>query len=534
MTARSLIIAIVLSILAFNVLAQKGEGPDKIKMGKAKLKYNEQDYAGALKIYQELAAKSPQDAELNFRMAECYQQFKDVEKVVYHLEKARFANDKVDKLLHFMLGRAYQESGRTEDAIRSYESFYSVKGIDKNEAEQAVFYKKQCQTALALTQNPVNVIIRNLGENINSTSNDYHPSVTADGKTMIFTSRRGDGKSTKKDPNDDGFFEDIFITKFNDTTGKWNPSLTANGPINTENHDAAFSITADGNRIVTYINQNGGDLGMSKVSKAGKWSASKPFPKPINSNYWEAYGCLSSDGNTLYFTSERNGGQGSGDIWVSKKQGRDQWSKPENLGPKVNSPEDEVGIFLHPDGKTLFFSSKRSTSMGGYDIFKTTFDGAEWITPVNVGYPINTVGDDTDFVLSTDAKRAWFVSKRDNSLGGFDIYEADLSNYNILSGKSNVSQVKEGLSILKGTVIDKDANTIYGVVVKIMGEDGKLVNYNESDEEGNYFLTLPGDKNYTISVQFNGFIDYNEKVFLPLKLGGTETLVKPLVLERVK
>jgi Tol biopolymer transport system component len=517
-------------------LCAYADGPDKIKMAKARLKYNEQSYDAALKIYRELAEKFPNDAELNYNIAECYIQLKDDENVVLYLEKAKGTDDKVNKMLYFQLGRAYQETGKAEEAVKAYEAFYNVKGINKDDAEQAIFYKKQCQTAIELTKTPVNVRIANLGDKINSTHNDYHPSITADGKTMIFTSRRGgsDPKNQKKDPGDNEFYEDIFIAHYNDTTREWEAAESIPGGLNTDGHDAAFSITADGHRILSYKNEsgNGGDIYLSKSNKNGKWSPAKPLPKPINTGYWESYACLSADGNQLFFVSERKGGYGHGDIYVSKKEGRDAWSKPENLGAKVNSPEDEVGVFLHPNGKTLFFSSKRSNSMGGYDIFKTNFDGFEWSSPINLGYPINTTGDEVDFILSTNGQTGYFVSKREGTLGGFDIFKVDLTNYNVMGNEKASKAIPVGLSILKGTVIDKDANTIYGAVVKVLDETGKLVTYTESNEEGNYFLTVDGDRTYTITIQLAGFNDFSEKVYVTKDASGTQTVSKALVLER--
>jgi len=508
------------------------DGPDKIKMTKARLKFNEQDFSGAFKIYQELYNQYQTDAELNFRMAECKIQLNDQSGAIPFLETARTSNDKIDKMLYLYLGKAYQEADRHEAAITAYEAFYNVKGVQKADAEQAIFYKKQCQTALELIKHPVPVRISNMGEKINSEQNDYHPSFTADGKTMILTSRRGDGKNGKKDPNDGGYFEDIFISHFNDTTREWDKAEPVSGALNTDAHDAAFSITADGKRILSYKNENGGDIFMSKANKGGKWSAPIAFPKSINSPFWESYACLSLDGKTMYFSSERKDGFGSADIYMSKKEGRDNWSKPQNLGPKVNSTEDEVGVFLHPDGKTLFFSSKRANSMGGYDIFKTTFDGSEWSAPENLGYPINTTGDEVDFVLSTDGKKGYFVSKREGTLGGFDIFQVDLGSYSVMASADLKSETSNGLSIVKGTVIDKDANTIYGAIIQVIDADGKKIAEMESDEEGNYLLTVEGDKDYTIQCAASGFNSLTTKVYIPKGSGSTASISKALVLER--
>ena len=125
---------------------------------------------------------------------------------------------------------------------------------------------------------------------------------------------------------------------------------------------------------------------------------------------------------TLYFVSDRPGGFGGHDIYKSTRNEKGKWSEAENLGNVVNSPYDETAVFMHPDGKTLYFSSKGHAAMGGYDIFKSTFENGKWTEPVNIGYPINTPDDDVFFVISASGKHGYYSSIKEGGKGGQDLY----------------------------------------------------------------------------------------------------------------
>jgi YHS domain-containing protein len=297
-------------------------------------------------------------------------------------------------------------------------------------------------------------------------------------------------------------------------------------------HDACLSISPDGKQIFVYKNENGGDIYVSKKSASEKWSSAKPM-EGINSSYWESYASLSTDGKSLYFCSERKGGQGNGDIWVSKRISKNEWEKPVNLGAIVNSDDDEISVFAHPDGKTLFFSSKGHMNMGGYDIFKTVKnEKGEWSQPENMGYPINSLGDDIDFVLNTETGRAYFSSIRPDGEGAFDIYEIDMSNYGLKAG--DVKE-KSNLSILKGEVISAHDAQKLAVNIKITNKNsGKAETEIHSDEDGNYFIMLPGKNTYELTVEYEGYKPYKLSVDLPLGAHEVATTIKPIVLERAQ
>ena len=152
--------------------------------------------------------------------------------------------------------------------------------------------------------------------------------------------------------------------------------------------------------------------------------STKVLENNVNSKYWETTANLDLYHNILLFVSDREGGYGGRDIWMVKKLPNGNWTKPQNLGEPINTEYDEESPYLHPDGKTLYFSSVGHKSMGGFDIFKSTLNkDLTWSAPVNIGYPINTVSDDLFFTPTVSGNNALFSSYRDEGKGDYDIYE---------------------------------------------------------------------------------------------------------------
>ncbi len=384
---------------------------------------------------------------------------------------------------------------------------------------------------------PVDVKIENMGDVVNSEFDDKAPMVAADGKTLIFTSRRP-GKSSALDvEGDNKYFEDIYISRWDTVKKMWTDAELIPGSINTEGHDACTSISPDGKQIYIYKNDangesRGGDIYVSRMGSSGKWGAAKSIGKPINTTYWEGGACVSPDGKTLYLISERPGGLGHGDIYVAQRKTRTEWDTPVNIGAPVNTDEDEGGLFLAPDGKTLFFSSKGHNSMGGYDIFKTTYENGKWSTPVNLGYPINTVNTDVCFSLTIDGKTGYFNSDRKGGLGERDIYKVNLENYPVLEkdmkSKPQVVQTSSAvMGILKGDVFDGNANKGVEAEVKVYDETGNEVASTTSTEgSGEYFLTLIAGKTYHVKIALKNYKPIDEKVEIAVAKDGPTTIVK--------
>jgi hypothetical protein len=532
--------------LALNLSAQKnviGKGEDQLKMFNAQQAYYGGDFQKAANIYKDLLTQSPNDANILGRLADCYFHLQQYTDALTNAEKAKSVDEKAYESTALVLGKLYHMNGRLDEAATEYNYFKAIVGTTKKAQETQIdMLISQIATAKELMAHPVDVKIENMGDVINSEFEDKSPMVSADGKTLIFTSRRP-GKSSQLDTEGDNkYFEDIYISRWDTLKKMWADAELIPGSINTEGHDACTSISPDGKQIFIYKNDangesRGGDIYVSKLSSSGKWGGAKSVGKPINTTYWEGGACVSPDGKTLYLVSERPGGKGHADIYVAQRKTRTEWDTPVSIGPTINTEEDEGGLFLAPDGKTLFFSSKGHNSMGDYDIFKTTLENGKWTTPVNLGYPINTVGKDMCFSLSIDGKTGYFTSDRKGGLGERDVYVANLTNYPVLEKdmkpkpKTATPTANAVMAILKGDIFDAIANKGVEAELKVYDETGAEVGSTTStDGTGEYFITLIAGKTYQVKISQKGYKSIDEKVEVAASKDGATTVVKHYLL----
>lgn len=443
----------VFASMQFNSYAQLLGGPDKIKMAQARASFKEGDPNGALRIYRTLYTDHGTDAMLNYRMAECHLDLYQAEEALPYLQKAREVDAAVDADLDYNTALANRMLGRQEEAIKFLDQYLANEKLPAAEKEKGEELKAKCKATIELRAKPVSVKIEPAGDGINTEDNhEYHPSVTADGRLMVFTSRRSDTQGGQRYEGDNDWYEDVYISYWSDSIGGWAPAVPIPGSINTEGHDANMSISPDGRQLFIFMNKNAGDIFVSKtrmnknatdaiaegskdaarLMSLNRWSKAYPLSKNINSGYFDSNASVSADGNTIVFASERTKGKasGNGDIYISKKEGKD-FGPAVNL-TAINTIEDEKGAFIHSDGKTVFFSSRGHRNMGGYDIFRTVLQGdGTWSEPENLGYPINTPGDEVDFVITADGKTAYYSTKS-SANGKYDIMKIDLSNYDVL------------------------------------------------------------------------------------------------------
>lgn len=529
-------------ISLFNVLPAHTDldAADQVKMVLAKQKLYAGQYIGALNIYKEVLQKNPEDAAVLHYVGVCNYNLNRFTEAQESLKKAIATNKDVMPESYLILGKIYLADGKIDDALSAFNNYKSTAKSKDAEYEDVAVYIEHCNNAKRLMANPLPVKIENMGSVINSKYDDKTPCISADGHKLVFTTRRPETTDAPTDVEGDGkYFEDIYISLWDTVNHKWQQADGVPGNVNTDAYDAATSISPDGKQIFIYkndINDNesrGGDIFVSKIVN-NKWKTPEPLGKPINTSYWEGGACISSDGKTLFFTSERKGGYGHSDIWMVKRLGKNEWDKPVNLGPDINSEYDEGGVFLAPDGKTLFFCSNGKGSMGSQDIFKSTLENGKWGKPVNLGYPINSERKDGPFVVSADAQTGYFSSDRKGGLGEIDIYTVDLSSIGILE-KDNKKKENNGLSILKGVVRDGFEGTgIQGVDVAVLDATGAVIGSTVTDQNGDYFFTLKGNEIYTIKVSTKGYKTVEEKV--DLKLGAKETysLEKQFLLSKDK
>lgn len=269
----------------------------------------------------------------------------------------------------------------------------------------------------ALT-NPVPFDPQNLGSKINTTDNEYVNALTFDGSQLMFTRKMERGN---------GYFEEkVFVSHWTD--GLWDevqPLSFSNFPEDID-PGAAF-LSADGSMLYLtgcgWGRDSGCDLYVSHWDQ-GQWSMPKRIEGNINTGSWESQPCVSADGKELYFVSRRSG---NADIYCSRRNADHSWGEPQNLGAPINTTGSEMAPFLHPDGRTLYFSSDKHIGMGGFDLFvsRRGADG-HWQEPVNLGFPINTNGDEINFFVAADGRTAFISSQREGGQGGYDIYTFEL------------------------------------------------------------------------------------------------------------
>lgn len=330
--------------------------------------------------------------------------------------------------IEYSIGKSYQYGENFDKALEYYNRYKeklakrsNYQGRDKVDAavvDRAIF---ECQNGKEFFSNPRNFSIVNIGREINSEYEDYAPVLNEAETELVFTTRRRDDNLNQNVADDNKPWEDIFIaTKSGD---KWSFAKNIGEPINTPNHNSNLALSADGNTLFIFNDEGGGDIYYSERVN-GQWGEPIPLPGIINSSFEEKSVSISSDEKTLYFSSNRPGGFGGLDIYKATKDSKGQWSNVKNLGPKINTDLDDDGPFIDYDNVTLYFSSKGRKGMGGYDVFKATFDpnANDWSEPENLGYPINTPDNDIYFVSSKDSKRAYYSSVREDGMGYTDIY----------------------------------------------------------------------------------------------------------------
>jgi outer membrane protein OmpA-like peptidoglycan-associated protein len=331
--------------------------------------------------------------------------------------------------IEYLIGQSYQFGMQFEKAIDYYNRYKdrlvkrpNYQGRDKVDVKIVDRNIEECQVGLEFVSAPKDYSIVNISRDINSEWDDYAPVLNANEDEIVFTSRRRDDNMNQNVDTDNKPFEDIFISR--KVNGVWQPAENIGAPVNSEYHDSNLALSADGQTLFIYKTDNGGDIYYSNRNSNGTWSVPVPLPGIINSSFEEKSISISPDEKTLYFSSNRPGGFGGLDIYKATLNEKGEWSNVKNLGPKINTPEDDDGPFIDYDNKTLYFSSKGRKGMGGFDIYKAVYDEAtmEWSEPENLGYPINTPDNDIYFVSTRDGKRAYYSSVREDGLGYDDIY----------------------------------------------------------------------------------------------------------------
>jgi outer membrane protein OmpA-like peptidoglycan-associated protein/Tol biopolymer transport system component len=505
-----------------------------------------EDYQNALAEFEAAIQANPFSAEAYLQAAYCAHRLRQNRKAREYFQKAEQMQVNFSPRYLIAYADVLQRLGEPAKARPLVEKALStLKPTDPMYSKLQVTLQ-QLQNAEKYMAQPLKIEIRNLGPQINSPYPDFAPVISADESVLYFTSRRPGSTGNKVAP-DGLYYEDIYVSE--NRNGQWTPARNVGPPLNTTSHDACIALSADGQTLFLFNSENGGDIFQSRL-KGTRWLPPKNIGSPINSKYWEPSVCLSADERTLFFVSDRPGGLGGRDIYMCRRLPNGKWSAPINLGPPINTPYDEDGPFFHPDGKTLFYSSNGPNSMGGFDIFRTELrPDSTWAPPVNLGYPINTPGDDIYFVLSASGLHGYYASERDDSYGEKDIYLIDFSTLqvaaqpteskeeelNVSSEPASAPVFRPNLTLVTGTIYDSETQAPLEATITIIDNvrAETLAVLTSNAATGKYLISLPAGKNYGIVVTAPGYAFHSENFIVEESMGYREVR-KDIGLNRYK
>jgi tetratricopeptide (TPR) repeat protein len=446
----------------------------------ANQKFLNGNFEAALEDYLALLEKEPTNNKYLFRVGVCYLNSNiDKTKAVSYFERI-IQSGKVENLsTYYLLGRAYHFAGRYDDAIRMFNRF---KELDKYNASNVQDVDKQieyCYNAKELVKYPLDVTFENLGNNINSKFADYYPFVPEDETFLVFNSRRDESSEVEEDGQ---YKSNIYISKVKD--GVFGVAKPIESINTKDRNQEVIGLSNNGDHMLLFIEDKdyNGKIYISEISKNGI-KQPELLPAEINMKD-EIAASITNDGDAIFFASNRPGGIGGVDIWVSRKLPNGKWGPAQNLGPSINTPFDEDFPNISSDGKTLYFSSKGHTSMGGYDIFKAEYDEVNktWGKVRNVGYPVNSAGDDMNLRMSETGRHGYMSSLRKGGKGDLDIYRVTFN------------QVEPKFMVIKGLITSENPElTLKDISIQAqIPETGDIFgDYLPNPNTGRYIIILP-------------------------------------------
>ncbi len=371
--------------------------------------------------------------------------------------------------------------------------------------------------------NPVLFEPVNLGEKINSADDEFINSVTLDEQKMVWTLMKPDSVIKGN------FTEEFVMAEKVDSawviSGRALPELHSLGNI------GAMSLSPDGRFLFFTSCGAPGGFGSCDLYVCGKdgdsWSKPQNLGEIVNAESWDSQPCFSADGQTLYFSSSRTGGMGGSDIWHTTFIRNKGWTKPVNAGPEINTDKEEMAPFIHPDGKTMYFSSRGHPGMGGFDLFVSRQDSAaQWLKPENLGWPVNTSSDEINIIVSVNGKHAYLSSDLEAGYGGYDIYRFELP--------SGLAPNK--VTYLQGKIYDADSLFPLQAEIQLIDlESGSLTVRCKSDPvTGIYIAALPGGRNYALNISKTGYLFYSENFNLAMNATPEDPVKMDVYLQKVK
>jgi len=460
------------------------------------------DHPAAVKTYTKQIQKDSKNVKAYVDRGNAYYTLKEYAKAEQDFIKALEIDPNYSEKIHLYKATVQRLQEKHREASASYARYLETCDRKEPSCQRAATYQKQASFAADAIENPVEFKPELLSQSINNGNSQYLPHFTIDGKKMIYTERIGRQ-------------EDLFESHIKD--GQFTKGMPIRG-LNTSSNEGAHCISPDGKQIIFTVCDNhrtygSCDLFGSSLTKDG-WTRPKNLGKQINTDAWDSQPSLSGDGTRLYFSSKRAGGHGGSDLYVATRTGQG-WGNVKNLGSGVNSNRDDESPFLHQDNRTLYFRSNGHMGMGGFDIFLARRENLneEFANVVNIGYPINSAGDEGGLYVSLDGAKGFFASDKTYYKG--DTGAKGRVNTDIYSFDIPVAAKPLPVSFLKTSVIDGSTGLATEASVKITALKQKDVYLSSTIEVGSELLVpIPVGNNYSIAVLKDGYLYHSENFSL--------------------
>ena len=499
---------ILSSLLAFSSQGQS----NRQLLKKGNKLYDDEAYRSAIPFYEQVLTKDPDNATALFRAGVSYISF-DKEKASDYIYRAQRLKPKVSSDVEYWLGRIDHLNYRFDEAIAHYR-LYDTK-LKKNDERKDELARLIQQSRNAKTQfnNPKDIFVRNMGGSLNTSHSEHSPVIASDDNYLLFTSRAENVTGGNADQYGE-YYEDIFETRRSGTDAFEKPAPVPN--INSKYHDAAIQLFDNDTKLLLYRDENNGDFYVS-TRENGTWSSPKSIGSNINTSNYEGDAFITRDGQQLYYSTSHYSENGDKDIYVSQRDKNGNWGKPKSLGKIINSNDDDDSPYLTADGKTMYFTSRGHNSMGGYDVFVTHLDSVSrrWTKPQNMGYPVNTPDDDAYYRLSPDGSYAYLSSYRMGGYGEKDIWTINYIRNVLMRGTVydlRDNSIIPGVELVfSGQQADKKAISYRDVTKPVTG---------------NYEVNLLSGRTYQISVTKDGRSIATQELEVPVITNDTTVFEK--------
>ena len=401
---------------------------------------------------------------------------------------------------YWKVGMLYMQIPNYLEAKRAFNHFLTFKNQSLEKIKSSKKEIKNCEFSINAIANPKTIDFKNMGNTINSEWEEYLPSISADGRLFVFTRR-----SPYKNIISEDFYESEFIN------GKWTKCQNMGSSVNTTGNEGAQCLAPSGNLLFFTACDRDDGLGRCdiyySIMRNGQWSDARNLGPNINSKHWESQPTISPDGRELYFVSNRPGGYGDMDIWKSVLSERGTFSKPVNLGSTVNTPYDEMSPFIHTDNQSLYFASNGHPGLGDFDLFlsRRDYPVASWQNPINLGYPINTLGVENSLIVASDGKTAYFASDK-SGYGQEDIFWFHLPK----------EMQSQQVAYLNTKVCDAETKTPMKSRVEIidLSTGHVMISSFTYTKTGDFFTCLPANANYAVNIFKDGYLFHSENFSL--------------------